>query len=112
MMQKIPMVIPNKERKVRSLFFHNSSIAILKLLLIISIVRRIMVQIYRIEGELMKILFKWWQATARGFIPSHKSVKIDKRICQAKRIKFYRFLSSISAVNKIKKVASSWRQLF
>jgi hypothetical protein len=40
-MQKIPMVMPNKERNVRSLFFHNSCRAILRLLKIISIERSI-----------------------------------------------------------------------
>src|SRR5882724_11873517 len=63
--QNIPMVTPNNERKVRSLFFHNSCSAILKLLPMISSVRRIMKQIYRKLREEGKILFG--RREVRGF---------------------------------------------
>src|SRR5690348_18257947 len=58
-MQNIPMVIPNSERKVRSLFFHSSCRAMIKLLPTISIVRRIMVQIYDKQRSEEVILYKW-----------------------------------------------------
>jgi hypothetical protein len=57
-MQKIPIVIPKRDRKVRSLFFNNSCIAILKPLAIIAKLRRIL-QIYAMASVPGKILFLW-----------------------------------------------------
>jgi hypothetical protein len=57
-MQKIPMVIPKRERKVPSLFFHDSCRAIFRLLSTISSVRS-MEQIYRLCGRRGRNLFEW-----------------------------------------------------
>ena len=78
MRQKMPIVIPNKEINVRSLFFNNSCKAILKLLVIISMERRITMQIYRIVGE--KRSFIWLPALVLlSSPPDHIIIKYCNR---------------------------------
>src|SRR5436190_2120338 len=69
MMQKMPMVIPNKERKVRSLFFHSSCKAILKLVKIISNVRRIIHQNYKKAFSVERIYLSDPTALTQMIVP-------------------------------------------